>query len=797
MDRSHSPVILLLAIYFSSCSSPVTYVKPREWSADSTRLSLIRSATAVLTGRRIFLDPGHGGDDRRNRGPSGEAIEADVNLRVGIALRDYLRGAGATVLMSRDRDTSVELRDRVKMGVEAGAEIFISLHHNATPADDNVTNYSTVYYHAREGVSGYHPSNHDLARYIERDMSYAMRNPSPPFSTTFDGTLSDFDVYPNGGFGVLRDNPIPAVLIEASFFTYPPEERRLALEEFNTIEAWGMFIGISRYFRAGVPGIVMRSDTDVAGARPTVRLGLEPSRGLDPSSFQLYLDGQLQHGGIVIRDSAVVWNPTADLASGAHLLSGVIRNNAGNHSWPFRRYLNIMLPAAQITVALHPAALPAALPVPLRVVVGARDVQDRPVADRTPLHVTLQGGVDTLLAAKEGGAFVTLVTSASQETVHVSASAGSAIARVAVARTSTIRTCIAGSISAAPSTHKAYGVSQTTIPPLPLTGRSREASWKAEPPLAGAVAGLRRGTAGEPDSTLPAILASDTTCPDGRFVLCDSAGGIDRLSIRASGFFSRLDSLRPDEHDLHHDVVLEPVAGGILFGKTYVFDARYGGSSGPGGLSGAQVNYLVARRAAGLLSQAGARALLMRTDTADIPEQERIRRSTLLPPGRYIRIDAAEPALRVRGTVYPNSSNLAFAARLVTSLGRWTGLDTAGVAGSADSFYRDVAMSTTGLLLPDVATGFYKPLERAVDALAWGIFAGILASEGGGDSVTAVRTAAGAGHRPVPYARIAINRTFTQTADERGEAVFPPISTAPVFTTEGDSTVVSREGSRP
>jgi len=56
---------------------------------------------------------------------------------------------------------------------------------------------------------------------------------------------------PTADSGSFRDNPIPAVLIEASFFTYPPEERRLALEEFNTIEAWGMFIGISRYFRAG------------------------------------------------------------------------------------------------------------------------------------------------------------------------------------------------------------------------------------------------------------------------------------------------------------------------------------------------------------------------------------------------------------------------------------------------------------------------------------------------------------------------------------------------------------------
>ncbi len=188
----------------AGCASPVYYVIPREWSSASAMDSIVASYRPALQGHRIFLDPGHGGNDRVNRGPREEAIEADVNLRVALALRSYLLGAGAEVFMSRDRDTTVALSDRPLLALQDSAEIFISLHHNATAASDPSTNYAAVYYHAREGSPEYHPANHDIARYIARDMSYAMRNASAPNSPTFDGTLSDFDIYPNSGFAVLR-----------------------------------------------------------------------------------------------------------------------------------------------------------------------------------------------------------------------------------------------------------------------------------------------------------------------------------------------------------------------------------------------------------------------------------------------------------------------------------------------------------------------------------------------------------------------------------------------------------------
>ncbi|HEX9007198.1 MAG TPA: N-acetylmuramoyl-L-alanine amidase [Bacteroidota bacterium] len=747
--------VLLPPILLSSCSSPLPYVKPRDWAQDSARAAIITSASNVLAGRRIFLDPGHGGDDRVNRGPAGEAIEADVNLRVALALRDYLRGAGVTVFMSRMKDTTIDLRERVRLAVASGAEMFISMHHNATGTGDNVTNYSSVYYHSKDGMKGYHPANHDLARYIERDMAYAMRNAPPPFSTTFDGTLSDYDIYPNAGFAVLRDNPLPAVLIEASFFTHPPEERRLAAEDFNSIEAWGIFLGITKYFRAGIPQVVLFSDTIATTPTPVLKFGMGPARTVDPATFLFYVDGQVERRGLFVRDSTAVWTAPAELTSGAHTIAAVVSNNNGNHSWPFRRPLNVMLPAVEMMLKVYPTAIPPLIPVPVKVAIRARDTQGRPVADRTLFHIESSAGPDTALSSTGGRASATLNSSASREELRILVRSGSARAAGMVPRTATGSRCIAGLISSQGTFGPVAGAAVTLVWPL----------------------------------YRPAGSVTDTAGPDGQFVICERSGETGLLHVQAPGFFTSADTVAAGRMELQHNMLLEPIGGGVLAGKPYVIDARYGGAdggeTGPGGLRAADVNLKLALRVVELLKAAGAEAFLMREDTTDIPEQERIRRSTLFPPGRYVRIDAAAPNRQVRAVVYSNPSNRAFGSALQAAVGQWGGLDTAGVSGSEERFYRDVAMSTTSLILPSVTTGYYESLDRAVDVLAWGIFTGMLRAEGGGTGVIAGVVRQGELQAPAPFASVTLNGTLRQVADGQGRFMFPSISKSPRLTVEG------------
>ena len=239
--------------YVSDC---IYYEIPTDLRDETQTEKSIEYYKPGLTGKKIFIDPGHGGSDRRNKSENGVVVEADVNLRVSLYLRDFLTRAGAVVIMSRDKDETVDLKYRSELANESGADLFISVHHNSPgKVGDNWTNYTSTFYHAKEGYYQYEPGEHDIAKFVQRDLAYAMRNPGGLGS--FDGTYSDFWIYPGDGFSVLRKTEIPAILIECGFHSNRVEEIRLADEQFNKIQAWGIFKGLGKYFRLGSPTITL------------------------------------------------------------------------------------------------------------------------------------------------------------------------------------------------------------------------------------------------------------------------------------------------------------------------------------------------------------------------------------------------------------------------------------------------------------------------------------------------------------------------------------------------------------
>lgn len=98
------------------------------YSTDTGPMPVYAGAAAVA-----FLDPGHGGSvshgrssPRGGRGPAG-TLEKDVNLSVARQVRRHLGGG---VVMSRDGDHNLSLRDRVHAARRSGAPVFVSLHAN-------------------------------------------------------------------------------------------------------------------------------------------------------------------------------------------------------------------------------------------------------------------------------------------------------------------------------------------------------------------------------------------------------------------------------------------------------------------------------------------------------------------------------------------------------------------------------------------------------------------------------------------------------------------------------------------
>jgi N-acetylmuramoyl-L-alanine amidase len=199
-----------------------------------------------LQGVKVCLDPGHGGDAHKRgykRGPTG-VREAEMNLRVARYLRTFLEAAGAEVKLTRDGDYDLSLEERADTANAWGADLFISLHHNAIDNKPQV-NFTTVWYH---NDVNYRPSDLDLARYLCYGLYDSIALPQ-----ITDVPLKSDQLMYESGFGVLRHANVTAALAESSFFTNPDEEQRLREPEYNLLEAYGLFVGLAKYAAAGLP----------------------------------------------------------------------------------------------------------------------------------------------------------------------------------------------------------------------------------------------------------------------------------------------------------------------------------------------------------------------------------------------------------------------------------------------------------------------------------------------------------------------------------------------------------------
>ncbi|MBN2571829.1 MAG: N-acetylmuramoyl-L-alanine amidase [Ignavibacteriales bacterium] len=308
------------------------YEMPPEMTDIEARNKEVNEFAPYLRGKKIFIDPGHGGDDRKNKSYTGKIIEADVNLRVSLYLRDFLVQAGATVYMSRISDQTVDLKYRSTMANKNKIDLFISVHHNAVP---NITrswmNYTSTYYHAKPENWEYEPCEKDVAKFIQRDLAFFMGNSGGLGS--FDGTYSDYEIYPGEGFSVLRETIAPAVLVECAFHTNSMEEARLGVEEFNQLQAWGIFRGLGRYYRAGIPTIEYSNQTTPKKGIVEFQFRLSDMNGILPKTIEVFFDSTLVPHTFLPELDQLKFSVAAPL--GEHEIRIIVANKNGNYALPY------------------------------------------------------------------------------------------------------------------------------------------------------------------------------------------------------------------------------------------------------------------------------------------------------------------------------------------------------------------------------------------------------------------------------------------------------------------------------
>jgi len=217
--------------------------------------------------RLVVLDPGHGGDDHGAR--AGELREADLALdlarRAARALEAYPEGFRA--LLTRDEDVEVDLEARTAFANAVGADLFVSIHLNSSDEPvqrggittfvlDTTDDEQAIRLAARENgttrgrvtrlqrlLAGLHragqvEASRRLAGTVQERMLEAGRERH--------AALADRGVK-EAGFHVLVGARMPAVLVEASFLTHPPDAEALESPDHREALATGLAEAIRRY----------------------------------------------------------------------------------------------------------------------------------------------------------------------------------------------------------------------------------------------------------------------------------------------------------------------------------------------------------------------------------------------------------------------------------------------------------------------------------------------------------------------------------------------------------------------
>jgi len=210
------------------CGETESEVLPRLSSgAESLKPLAVKPALPIT----VCVDPGHGGMD--GGAVAGDQKESDLNLAIGLYLRDYLEQAGLTVVMTREDDTFVGgawqagLRERARISNDSDAVLFVSVHANSY-SNESVRGITTL---------------RNKNRYPESDLLASLVQEE---TVTATGGV-DRGVTDDGGLVVLNHTNVPACLIEVGFITNPEEYELLTQEQYRRVVAYGIANGVIRF----------------------------------------------------------------------------------------------------------------------------------------------------------------------------------------------------------------------------------------------------------------------------------------------------------------------------------------------------------------------------------------------------------------------------------------------------------------------------------------------------------------------------------------------------------------------
>ena len=201
----------------------------------------VETTATPASGKTIVLDAGHGVPDEGAESSNG-TTEAETNLKIALKVQNLLEQSGCNVVLTRSDENAIydldantlkqkkisDIRNRVKIGNEATADIFVSIHLNKIP--------QSQYY----GWQCFYKPNDEksikLAKQIQENLNKSIQKENKRVAMKLD------TVY------IMKHVEIPISIVECGFLSNPEEEKQLLDDNYQNKLAWGIYNGIQEYF---------------------------------------------------------------------------------------------------------------------------------------------------------------------------------------------------------------------------------------------------------------------------------------------------------------------------------------------------------------------------------------------------------------------------------------------------------------------------------------------------------------------------------------------------------------------
>ena len=201
----------------------------------------VPTVSLPVSGKTIVVDAGHGKPDEGAESSTG-TTEAETNLKIALKLQNLLEQSGSTVILTRSDENAIydydsktlrqkkisDIHNRVKIGNESSADIFVSIHLNKIP-QQQYDGWQT-FYNAQSS------DGKKLAESIQENLNDAIQKENNRVAKTID------NIY------IIKHVEIPTTIVECGFLSNPEEEKLLLQDEYQDKLAWGIYNGIIDYF---------------------------------------------------------------------------------------------------------------------------------------------------------------------------------------------------------------------------------------------------------------------------------------------------------------------------------------------------------------------------------------------------------------------------------------------------------------------------------------------------------------------------------------------------------------------